>query len=296
MRFLRRGAADASVRGTAMPSPLRESTFRWRGLRVQIADAAGIDLAAWLPDDRIPDTGATPDLRYLVECWQPAWGARGERYRVSRNGVVRYLGSGRERLGAWLRADLAEDAARATTLAVAGDAVVWRQRAILVPRPGRIGTSALVAALVRGGAAPHVERIAVLDAAGRVHASGAAPVPAAPALALVVATTFQPGLAWQPRVVRGARAVLPIVASGLGDEAGAASALRHAARLAPGLTTLQGPRGEAADAAPRILAALDEILDGPPASAAPAPRWLERARALAARNREGASAGGSSRW
>ena len=261
-----------------MPIPFPELAFDWRGVRVQIVDAAGTGVARWLPAGDARDRDGRGDVHYVVEPWEPAWGARAGRYRVSRDGRVRYLGSSVERLVEWLRADVDAQARRlAGGLRVRADAVVWRGRAILLLRPGRIGTSMLAAALVRRGAARCVEGIAVIDDAGRVHGEGRAPS----AIALVVATTYRPGLAWQSRTVKGTRAVLPIIDSAIAGVGEPLEILRGAARVSPGLATLQGVRGEALDAAPRILAALDELLDGvaaAPASTAGAPRWLDRAR------------------
>lgn len=270
-----------------MAIPFPELTFAWRGVRFLIVDAAGAGVARWLPEGDDGGSGP-PAVCYVVEPWAPAWGGGAGRYRVSRDGHVRYLGSSGERLAAWLRADLAAQAARhaGDDLPVLADAVAWRQRAILLLRRGGIGISTLTAELRRRGAAHCAERIAVIDAAGRVHGAGGLRTPSAPPLALAVAITYRPSLAWQARSVTGARAVLPLLA---GAPAGGALAqrLRRAARLAPGLVTLQGQRGEAVDAAPRILAALDELLDGQPATPVPgadARRWLARARgALAVR-------------
>jgi hypothetical protein len=282
---LPRHFSDATVRAfrvaMRMPIPSRELTFDWRGVRFRIVDAAGAGVARWLPAGDARQQTGTADVGYVVEPWEPTWGARAGRYRVSRDGRLRYLGSRVERLVEWLRADVDAQASRRSAggLRVRADAVVWRARAILLLRPGRIGTSTLAAALLRRGAGRGVAGIAVIDDAGRVHGEGG-PTP----IAMVVATTYRPRLAWQSRTAQGALAVLPIIDSAVAC-GGPLEVLRRAARLAPGLVTLQGLRGEAVDAAPRILAALDERLDADPAAPAPTaaePWWLARARAAAA--------------
>lgn len=263
-----------------MASPTREVIFVWRGVRVAIVDAAGAGVERWMPAGEARDGGGAPEVRYLVEPWAPAWGERAGRYRVARDGRVRYLGSGADQLRAWLCADLDAQAARRAggDLVVRAAAVAWREHAILLLRPGRVGVSTLAAELRRRGAAPCAERSAVIDDAGGVRGERAAPTSSAPPLALIVAVTYGPALAWHAPAVRGARAVLPLVDGAYPGPGGPAALVRRVARLAPALVTLQGRRGEAVDAAPRILAALDERLDGAAAVAATAPPLLARAR------------------
>lgn len=162
-----------------------------------------------------------------------------------------------------------------SVLVLRGGAVLRRGGAILLPAgESRAGTSRLVAALVRAGAELLADGEIRLDDQGRVlvaadtPAAAAAPDPVE--IALIVATSFHEGARWQPEARRGARAALPI----LGRATFASGSLRRmlhlAARLAPRLTTLSGPRPEADEVAPRILAFLDEMLDGPSTEPAPA--------------------------
>jgi hypothetical protein len=252
----------------------RELAFDRGGLRfLVILDgrqaALTARLAAALAPRPAPSTGDTqlPDLRYVVEPWQAAWGpATGAGYRVSRDGVVRYLGRCVDCLVRWILRDIDELAGHhpGDGLLLRGAAVVWRERAILLPGRSGTGTSSLAADLVRCGATRYADGLVFLDHAGRVHPAGDTRGPSAPRVLLVVATTYRPGLSWRPGLSRGGRAVLPIVERALAQGVRPRRALRLAAGLAAGLATLRGAYGEAADAAPQILATLDGLLDGSP--------------------------------
>lgn len=153
-------------------------------------------------------------------------------------------------------------------LVLRGAAVAWRGAALLMAGADGRGTSHLVAALVRAGAELVADGEVSVDERGHVHGStGGA---AAGELALIVATTFHPGAPWSPVELRGTRAVLAM----LDHEATARGVLRQqlavAARLAPRMVTLCGPRPEAEQVAPRLLAYLDALIDGRPRDAAPA--------------------------
>lgn len=262
--------------------------FDWCGVRVLVVDDALAGIAAQLPAALtswapLPasDTGP-PDIRYVVEPWRPAWGQRGPGFRVSRDGVVRYLGRHLRRLVRWVRVDIEEQAARRGDhrVLVRGAAVIWRGRAILLPGCHPADSSDLVGALLDRGAGPWADGLVLVDGQGRVHPQGGIRGPAAPPVTLVVATTGWPSLPWRSTVSRGARAVLPILDSLRTAGMTPRQALGLAARLAPAVVTLGGSRRDAAADAPRILAALDDLLDGSPTKAvsSPAAGVLARAR------------------
>jgi Rps23 Pro-64 3,4-dihydroxylase Tpa1-like proline 4-hydroxylase len=92
---------------------------------------------------------------------------------------------------------------------------------------------------------------------------------------------YREGATWCPRVITGARAVLPIIDNTILARAQPARTLRLSARMAPGVVTLEGMRPDAEVAAPRILEFLDGLCDGRPAAIGTAPA-LERARELRA--------------
>jgi hypothetical protein len=227
-------------------------------------------------------------VRYVVEPRPPAWNGPVAGYRVIRDGVVRYLGASLDGLRGWLRADIAAtlDGRSGDPVAVRATAVLWRERAIVITgRPGS-GTSRLAAALVALGATMCAASRVVVDADGRFrpHAGG-------PPLdvALIVSTAFHPRVAWQPRRLHGAPALLPLIDGALPTGGAPGDLLRIVARAGSGLVTLQGPRPEAASVAPALLAAMDDLLDNgsptrrrPPATLVRAQRTLAGLRPPAA--------------
>jgi Rps23 Pro-64 3,4-dihydroxylase Tpa1-like proline 4-hydroxylase len=162
--------------------------------------------------------------------------------------------------------------------------VGWRGRAIVIPGRSMTGKSTLVAALVRRGATYYSDEFAVLDREGRVHPyarmpvfrsapdrepdghpeiareAGRAPLP----VSLIVSTTHREGATWRPRVLRGARAVLPLIDNTLLARMQPEQTVHLAAKLAPTAVTLEGVRPDADVAAARILEFLDAMVDGAP--------------------------------
>jgi hypothetical protein len=262
-----------------------ELAFAWRGTRVLVVDAAGAGLAGRrediLPAAATPVGTGAPDVRYRVEPRPPAWNGPVAGYRVVRDGAVRYLGPSLDGLRCWLRADVAATLAGrgGGPLAVRADAVLWRGRAILITGRAGSGTSRLAAALVELGATRGADASVIIGADGRFRPhEGAPPLD----VALIVSTSFHPGVGWQPRRLHGARALLPLIDGALPTGVVPGDLLRLVARAGSGLVALQGPRPEAAGAAPHILAALDDLLDhGPPARRRPPAALVRAQRALA---------------
>ena len=188
---------------------------------------------------------------------------------------------------AWLRADIDEVVACQATAAmfVHAGVVGWRGRAILIPGRSGTGKTSLVAALVDKGAVYYSDDYAPIDADGCVHPYARAPsvrgdpsptrviepsvrVQARPPLpvALVVATSFQAGAAWQPAVVDGAAAMLRILDSVIMAREDPRRALATAKAIASTSVTLSGSRPAADDIAGDLLERLNEALDGEPRS------------------------------
>jgi hypothetical protein len=159
--------------------------------------------------------------------------------------------------------------------------VGWRGRALVLPGRRLVGRTTLVANLVRAGAAYLSDVFAVLDARGRVHAyprpmpvtpptwgerqqlatgppPGAAPLP----VGMVARLAYHPGGARTERLTRGQATLALIDAAATRPErrqevaAAASAAVLDAVALA-------GTRGEAADAARRLLAGMDPEPDRP---------------------------------
>ncbi|MBV9279043.1 MAG: hypothetical protein JOZ41_03085, partial [Chloroflexi bacterium] len=84
----------------------------------------------------------------------------------------------------------------------------------------------------------------------------AAPLP----LGLIVAGAYQPGCTWRPAVVRGARAVLPLMERKVRAQDDAVRTMQIAGRVAPGVVTLRGPWAEATELAAHLLDLVDDAL------------------------------------
>jgi Rps23 Pro-64 3,4-dihydroxylase Tpa1-like proline 4-hydroxylase len=248
------------------------------GARVFIDAPPLVDLAAALNEVLPPqvtvepaDATAAADVRFAVVEARRGW------FRISRDGVR--VGRARRRVRAVraLRARIELGLARHARIGtfVHAGVVEWRGVAILLPGSSHAGKSTLVAELVRLGATYYSDEYAVVDADGLVHPyarpiarrDGSAPLrpdggSAALPVGLIVATTYQPGAAWAPLLLSGARALLPILDNVVIVRARPARGLRLVARLPRDVLTLQGPRPDAAEVAPAILATLDRLLDG----------------------------------
>jgi energy-coupling factor transporter ATP-binding protein EcfA2 len=175
-------------------------------------------------------------------------------------------------LDALVRARLAQHAP--DRIFVHAGVVAYEGRAIVLPGRSMSGKTTLVAALVGAGALYYSEEYAVLDRHGMVHpypkplsiranggdlpverlggVAGTEPVPAG----LVALTSYAPGTEWRPARLSRAQGVLELLAHTLVARERPEESLVAATRLASGAVVLKGDRGEAADAASALLAAL----------------------------------------
>jgi hypothetical protein len=150
--------------------------------------------------------------------------------------------------------------------------VGWGDRAIVIPAPSMHGKSQLVAALVGAGAEYYSDEFAIFDREGRVHpfriaaslreptggvrrvvlatSADLRPLP----LAVVVATRYEPGAAWQPRQGTPGEAAMALLANTVRARIAPAETLSVLARAAEHAVLLEGLRGDAGDAARRLLA------------------------------------------
>jgi hypothetical protein len=137
--------------------------------------------------------------------------------------------------------------------------VGWRGQAILICGPRSGGTTTLVKALVRAGAAHYSDQYAVLDARGRVHAyphrltsaeenggkfgdqSGTKPLP----VGLIVLTEYQSEARWRPRTLSAGQAMLALLANTVQARQRPKAALAICRLVASSATILKGKRGEA---------------------------------------------------
>ncbi len=198
--------------------------------------------------------------------------------------------------------------------------VAWRNYAILVPGRSRSGKTTMVLEMIRRGATYYSDEYAVLDGEGRVHpyarvptvrdaeggfrpahaeqldASAKPPLP----IALILAANYHPSAAWQPEVLRGSRAVLPLIDGAVLAQTEPRRTIGLAARLAPHVITLQGPRPDAAAIAPRVLRLVDDAIvarafarraPGEAVPLAPTLAAVARVRCQSIRHRESADGG-----
>src|SRR5207245_7659857 len=82
-------------------------------------------------------------------------------------------------------------------------------------------------------------------------------------IGLIVEGAYRPGVVWRPTVVRGARAVLPLIDGTILARQETARMLRIAARVAPTAVTLRGLRSEATDVAAQLLDLVDAARGSP---------------------------------
>jgi hypothetical protein len=170
--------------------------------------------------------------------------------------------------------------------------VGWHGRAIVIPGRSFSGKSTLVAALLRAGATYYSDEYAVLDELGRVHpyprplsirdAAGStgrhpaeafgAPVGVEPLpLGLLAVTSYRVGARWAPVRLSPGQAVLELLANTVSARREPAVALDVLGRAVRCGAAWKGPRGEAAEAAAKILSWREE-----PAAAAPERQALGR--------------------
>lgn len=151
-------------------------------------------------------------------------------------------------------------------------------RALVLPAATFAGKSELTAALVRAGATYYSDEYAVIDRAGLVHpyaralslrprgARAAAEVPAAMLggmtgtqpvpIGLIAATVFDPSASWDPAERTTAAGALLLLAHAGQAREHPERVLDTLERAAAGARVLEGPRGEAEEAAAALLAAL----------------------------------------
>jgi FkbM family methyltransferase len=263
---------------------MEELRFSCYGVEVRLTDGAGLGLCQQLRDT-LPSEFATLNgpasvaISYTVTVDTPERAC----YRVIRDGVeVFALPEEREDdLFPWLEHDIDSSIAERSPwmLFTHAGVVGWRGLAIVVPGESFSGKSTLVEALVRRGAIYYSDTFAVLDRSGMVHPYAKAlsfpkrdrpppdlrleweGVPREPLpIGLIVAGPYQPEAAWRPAVLRGSEAVLPLIERAVAAEEGSEQALEIAARIAPTVITLQGPRPDAEDVAARLLDMVDMAL------------------------------------
>lgn len=177
-----------------------------------------------------------------------------------------------ERFEADLQLSVAE-AARRRVFVHAG-VVGWKGRAVLFPGRSFSGKTTLVAELVKAGAEYYSDEFAVLDSAGRVHPyakpmsvrgegfrqrkvsveefGGSAATKSLP-VGLVVVSEFREGSRFRPRSLTPGQGSLALLANTVPARLRPLEVLETLERVVRIAKVLGGARGEAAEAAAKIL-------------------------------------------
>ena len=163
--------------------------------------------------------------------------------------------------------------------------VGWRGRGILIPGKSNSGKTTLVKELIKAGATYYSDEYAILGKDGRVSAfakplslrnedgsprikasaesiggkTGKARLP----VGLVVATEFEQDAHWRPRFLSSGQGMLMLLQNTPSARQAPARALAVLKRVVAEAPIIKTKRGEAAQAAARILRQAEQIQDGP---------------------------------
>jgi hypothetical protein len=253
------------------------------GVAVRIVDTAGVDICRVreaLPPQFVADRGGgSASVSYAVGLVTALPDGTTQReYRVSRDGTEVFTTPAPDDLVQRLRQDIdANVAQRSRRMLFVHAAVVgWRGWAIVIPGRSHSGKSTLVAECVRRGALYYSDEYAVLDDEGNVHPYSRPPVLREPQtvddlrlvredepmkglpIALIITGGYRPDTTWRPAVVRGVRAVLPLIEGTVLARDESARMLRVVSRVASNAVALAGPRGEAGEVAAQLLELVDD--------------------------------------
>jgi SM-20-related protein len=265
---------------------MKELTFFCYGVEIRLVDAAGTEICQRLRD-AFPSEFAVPSppgsmvTSYVITAGILPGAADQPAYCIARDGIDLWAEQTEEGAFEWLRQDFDSTVVQGSRqmLFVHAGVVGWRGRAIVIPGGTYAGKSTLVAELVRRGAVYYSDELAVLDETGRVYPyrrplvlrddkrrpqdlrlvredEPTLPLP----IGLIVEGGYRPGVTWRPTVMRGARAALPLIDAAVLAGQETKRMLRIAARVAPTVVALRGPRSEATDVAAQLLDLVDDAL------------------------------------
>jgi len=264
------------------PSSFAKITGRAYGRRfaVEVPESLADEARSRLPFGWVPDDGP-PERRWEAREWGDArWVA------ANSDVVLAETPTGQEALD-WMIGDLelwVAEHAEGMVFVHAG-AVAWGGRAILVPGRTLAGKSTLVAALVRAGATYYSDEYAVIGPDGLVRpyarmlsirpASGGAglrtpvsdlggtagtePVP----LALVAQLRYDAASGWAVEELSAGRNALALIENTIPAQTRPVEVMDHLQAATEGVRGLSGTRGEADEAAERLLSVLDDARAAP---------------------------------
>ena len=243
------------------------------GVRVNQPDALPA-LARLLPPGARP--AASPDVEQLHSVWIGEDRGRTRSFHLLYSGIERRartlsLDALFEAFETGVRLGVAT-AARRRVFVHAG-VVGWRGRAILLPGRSGSGKTTLVAALLRAGATYYSDEFAVLDDRGYVHpfpkplsvrdggvarkepaeAFGGETGTAALPVGLIAFGSYRPGRGWRARPLSPGQALLALIPHTVPVRRRPEATLAVLRRTLDGVRSLKVARGEAEDAAPRLL-------------------------------------------
>jgi hypothetical protein len=256
-------------------------TFKSYGVRfgVRSDDPAVLErLAEFLPPGTLPAPNGVVERLYSIRTGAGLAERRGlRRFRLLYADHLRLARAVDaeelfERFEADLQLSVAE-AARRRVFVHAG-VVGWEGRAVLLPGRSLSGKTTLVAELVRAGASYYSDEFAVLDPGGRVHpypkplavrgegfrqrkvsvdelggSAAAEPLPAG----LVVFSEFREGSRFRPRTLTPGQGSLALLANTVPARRRPLEVLETLGRVVRTAAVLRGARGEAIEAAAKIL-------------------------------------------
>jgi len=280
-------------------------TFRCYGSEIHLTDTTDAGLCSRVREAMPPQEGNSAEapivsVSYVISVDERAHSLT---YCVTRDTVNALQEASEELVARWLQQDIDRIVAQSSRdmLFVHAGVVQWRGLAILILGRSFSGKSTLVAELVRRGAVYYSDEFAILDQKGKVHPYARSmvlrdsdqrqlrdlrltpegmirtPLP----IGLMVSAPYRLGVIWRPNIVRGTRAVLPLIDGTVLAREECERVLRVAACVARTAVTLQGPRPEATEVAPRLLDLIDDAL-GSEALAGTEGRSIGRSENLAA--------------
>lgn len=258
------------------------------GVEIRLVDNARLGLCQRLLDTLPPEfvTPSEPSevvVSYVVTPVASPGGIKtteDNEFLITWDNVAVFVTDSEDEAYWWLRWDIDQVVARRSPylLFVHAGVVGWRGVGIVIPGRASIGKSTLVAEFVRRGAVYYSDTFAILDGQGRVHPyrgmiglgdegqpqdlrlirEDGATEPLS--IGLIVDGTYMQEVTWQPTVITGPHAAVPLVTSTVLAREDARHMPQIAAQVAAGAVALRGPRSEAGDVAALLLDMVDDAL------------------------------------
>lgn len=235
----------------------------------------------YLPVSWSPGTPVEPiDRRYTVlRTSEPAWD-------VSIDGELPITLRTPDAISEYIEGDLHHWLATYTRgyLFVHAGCVSWRDRAIVIPGRSHAGKTTLTRALLEAGATYYSDDYAVIDPTGAIHPFPrmlrVRPDPPGPSqrvdpmandwpvgrgpvrAALVAALSYDAETGWNVETLTRGMGALSLLDNTVAARERPQDALRLMSTVMSGAIAIKGTRDDAASAADRLIAMVDDVLDG----------------------------------